>query len=262
MLGAAGILLALAAIVAVYVLSIRRPKRPPLPVRRLGYRPIPFDPDRAPTRIRVLRPFRSTRKVECVSTFRKMCIQDLDLESYVRGVVAAEEGVFLSHLRTKGRMDRRRLAAAARAWRLQAIAARTYALYSIVADKYYSRKTGFHITSTPNDQTYTEKRIDEVDRAVEPTRGQVLVLDSEGDARLIHAEYSASCGGRGTYDVVKRSRWIHCHPLCAAFSYRRSTHRRGMCQWGSFLFALSGKSLSWLLQHYYPAARLMRLHMR
>ena len=145
------------------------------------------------------------------------------------------------------------------AWKLQAIAARSYALYALFADKYRVKKTGFHITDTPWDQVYTDRRSDQIDAAVDATRGQILV-DHRG--RLLHTLYSASCGGRGTRSVLRPKERIECHPDCGRHEFRRSSHYVGMCQWGSLLFALEGHSLAELARRYYPGARLMTVHYR
>lgn len=228
------------------------PLRGPFPTRRLSYRPLEFDPREAPTHIYVLRPRQRFLVGRCARPYRDRCVERLALEDYVAGVVLAEEGLFAAE-----QADRPGHAAALQAtWRIQAIAARTYGLYAILADKHRERQTGFQITDSTWDQAYTDRRRAAVTRAVRATRGQVLV-DRRG--RLIHAEYSASCGGRGTRDVVRRERRIRCHPDCRHHRYRGSSHFRGLCQWGSFLFALEGRRLPWLRRRYYPTARIARL---
>lgn len=224
--------------------------------RVLNHRPRVFNPRQVPTHIRVLRTGRPYYMAVCVGRYRRQCVERVPLERYVAGVVAAEEGTFLRRAQVNGQLDRRRLARIAEAWKLQAIAARTYALYSALADKYYVADSGFHLTDTPRDQAYTDRVPPEISRAVARTRGQVLV-DRKG--RLIYAEYSASCHSRGTQDVVRRRQHIHCHPRCKEFAFSGSSHHRGMCQWGSYLFATQGRPLAWLRRRYYPNARILTL---
>ena len=142
------------------------------------------------------------------------------------------------------------------AWGLQAIAARTYAVYAALADKYYVGSSGFHLTDTPRDQAFTDHPGPQIQRAVRATVGQVLV---DRQRRLIYAEYSACCRSKGTRDVVRRRQHIPCHPRCKDFAFAGSSHFRGMCQWGSYLFATEGRRLGWLLHHYYPNARVLKL---
>jgi peptidoglycan hydrolase-like amidase len=261
---AAGVVTALAGTALVVVLSrgedgegLSRLEGP-FPTRRLSYRPISLKTAkgrRVPGRIRVLRTGKPHLPGRCVSAYRRRCVERLELEDYVAGVVLAEEGVFAGE-QTERKGHRAALQAA---WRLQAIAARSYALYAILADKHLLKKTGFHITDSTWDQVYTGRRVAAVTRAVQATRGRVLT-DRRG--RLVYAEYSASCGGRGTRDVIRREHRIRCHPRCRHYRYRQSSHFRGMCQWGSFLFALEGRRLPWLLRRYYPHTRITRVRYR
>ncbi|MDY0002396.1 MAG: SpoIID/LytB domain-containing protein [Polyangia bacterium] len=256
-------LLALVALGGLYLRQrLVPPLRGPFPARPLNDIPISFDPSAVPGALRVLRTGKPYRTGKCSALYRGHCVETIVLERYVQGVVSGEEGVFHraihipelaggAHLSESQR--RRRVA---EAWKLQAVAARSYALYAVLADKYRVKKTGFHITDTPWDQVYTDRRSELVDAAVGATRGQVLV-DRRG--RLLHALYSASCGGRGTRSVLKASDRIECHPDCGRHEYRRSSHYVGMCQWGSLLFAMEGHDLGRLVGRYYPGARLQKV---
>ncbi len=224
--------------------------------RVLNFRPRPFNPRSVPKHILVLRTGQPYHMALCAADYRGKCVQRLALEHYVAGVVAAEEGTFLKRARVRGRTNRRRLARISEAWKLQAIAARTYAVYAAVADKYYVADSGFQLTDTPRDQAYTDSVPAAIRRAAGQTRGQVLV---DRRRRLVYAEYSACCRSRGTRDVVQRRRHIPCHPRCKEFAFAGSSHYRGMCQWGSYLFATEGRSLAWLLRHYYPNAHILKL---
>lgn len=257
------------AVLALVGLFLRQHFAPPLqgpfPARPLNDLPIAFDPEAVPGTIRVLRSTKPYRADRCVALFRGHCVESIGMERYVRGVVMGEEGVFGraitqtemaggGHL---GEAERRRRVS--EAWKLQAIAARSYALYALLADKYRVKKTGFHITDTPWDQVYVDRRSKLVSAAVDATQGRVLV-DRRG--RLLHALYSASCGGRGTRDVLRPTNRIACHPDCGRHAFRRSSHYVGMCQWGSLLFALGGHSLAELAGRYYPGARIQRITYR
>jgi len=225
--------------------------------RLLDHRPRAFDPRHAPTHLLVLRKGRAYHMAVCAADYRGQCVERIALERYVAGVVTAEEGIFLRRAGVAAGLDKKLLARIREAWKLQAIAARTYAIYAAAADKYYVRDSGFHLTDTPRDQAYTDRPAPPIQRAVRETRGQVLV---DHRRRLIYAEYSACCRSKGTRDVVRRRQHIPCHPRCKDFAFAGSSHFRGMCQWGSFLFATEqGRRLGWLVRHYYPNARLLKL---
>jgi stage II sporulation protein D len=103
------------------------------------------------------------------------CIETLDIEAYLRGVVPFEIG---------------RLAPEAQAAvEAQAIAARTYTLARI---GWYAEQ-GFDVYADERDQVYKgELRHDDLaDRAVHATRGQVLLYHGQ----LAQAYYSSTCGG-------------------------------------------------------------------
>jgi Stage II sporulation protein len=224
--------------------------------RVLDYRPRSFDPRLVPSHILVLRKGSDYRMAVCAADYRGKCVQRIGLEKYVAGVVAAEEGTFGKRAWVNGRLDPKRRARIQEAWKLQAIAARTYAIYAAVADKYYVASSGFHLTDTPRDQAYRARPPPEIQRAVRATAGQVLV---DRRRRLVYAEYSACCRSKGTRDVVQRRQHIPCHRRCKDFAFAGSSHFRGMCQWGSYLFASEGRRLAWLLRHYYPNAHILKL---
>ncbi|MCA9523866.1 MAG: SpoIID/LytB domain-containing protein [Myxococcales bacterium] len=247
-----GMLIAAAA-VGFYLRERRRPMRPR--TRRIAFAPLAFDRRHAPATIRVLRAKLAYQRGFCVDQYNGLCIQELTLERYLRGVVLAEEGVFLRFAGSNGRIDGASLARVAEAWKLQAIAARSYALYAVLVDKYDRKRNGFDLTDTPRDQAYDDRRHPAVDRAVLSTAGRVLV-DRRG--RLLYAEYSASCHSRGTRSLLGNRR-IECHRRCRDHAFAGSSHFRGMCQWGSLHFALDGRPLAWLLAHYYPSATTERV---
>jgi stage II sporulation protein D len=104
---------------------------------------------------------------------RLMVINDLDLEAYLLGVVAAE-------IPSDWEME---------ALKAQAIASRTYALYQ----KQNAGRRPYHILATVDSQMYLGKRGERTraTEAVEETQG--LVITYQGD--VIPAFYHASCGG-------------------------------------------------------------------
>jgi peptidoglycan hydrolase-like amidase len=216
-----------------------------------------FAPPRAvdlaalPEEIRVLRTGRPYRAGRCAAGFRGRCVERLALEDYVEGVVLAEEGVFA---RARGLLAWRDRRAAGEAWALQALAARTYALYLVASGRHRGRP--YDVEDTPGDQAYGDARHAGARRAAARTRAFVLV-DAEG--RLMRAEYSASCAGRGTWSLLEPRRPIPCHRRCQARAFPGSTHGRGMCQWGSLEFARDGATLPELIGRYFPGARLGRL---
>lgn len=101
---------------------------------------------------------------------------ELDLENYLRGVVAKEIGFV--------RMDN------FEAIKAQAVAARTYAVRNLGRRK----SLGFDLFATPDDQVYegvaAETRL--TDSAVAMTAGEILVY---GGA-VVDAFYHSTCGGR------------------------------------------------------------------
>lgn len=103
-----------------------------------------------------------------------LVINDLDLEDYLKGVIAAE----VPH------------AWEFEALKAQAVAARTYALYQ----KQTSGKRSYHILATVSSQVYqgsAGERSNAV-RAVRDTKG--LVIEYRGE--IIPAFYHANCGGQ------------------------------------------------------------------
>lgn len=102
-----------------------------------------------------------------------LVVNELDLETYLRGVVAAE----IPH-----EWEPETLKA-------QAVAARTYALYQ----KREAGKRPYHMRSTVGSQVYLGRRGERpsTDRAIKETTGLIL----EYDGGVIPAFFHASCGG-------------------------------------------------------------------
>jgi stage II sporulation protein D len=109
-----------------------------------------------------------------------LVVNELDLESYLLGVVAAE-------IPADWEME---------ALKAQAVASRTYALY----EKRNAGRRPYHILATVDSQMYLGKRGERsrATMAVEQTRG--LIISFRGE--VIPAFYHASCGGH-TEDAME-----------------------------------------------------------
>lgn len=120
-------------------------------------------------------PYRGTAIVQSAGAGRVTAINQLDLESYLLGVVPKEIGTVGPEL----------LEAA----KAQAVAARTYAI------RYLGRRAplGFDVYATVQDQVYggVAAEHDPVSRAVLETAGEILVYDGEP----IEAFYHSTCAG-------------------------------------------------------------------
>jgi len=111
---------------------------------------------------------------------RLQVINDLDLEDYLLGVIAAE-------IPSDWEME---------ALKAQAVASRTYVLYQ----KRNAGRRPYHILSTVDGQMYLGKRGERLrtTQAVEATRGLVLTYRGE----IVPAFYHSSCGGH-TEDALE-----------------------------------------------------------
>lgn len=99
-------------------------------------------------------------------------INEIPLEDYVKGVVAAEVG-------NKWELE---------ALKAQAVVARTYAVYQ----KIHNKKRPYHITASVLDQVYKAGNISEdIERAVMETKGEILTYEGEP----IIAFYHSTSGG-------------------------------------------------------------------
>lgn len=124
--------------------------------------------------------YRGTMEVRRNGIGRIRVINDLDLEDYLKGVVAAE----IPH---EWEME---------ALKAQAVASRTYALHQ----KEASGGRSYHLLATVDSQMYVgmEGERPRAVRAVDDTRGEVL----QYEGRLISAYYHSSCGGH-TEDALE-----------------------------------------------------------
>lgn len=125
--------------------------------------------------------YRGKLEIACGADAKSFtAINELDIESYLKGVLPAEMG--------------ERLPEEHEALKAQAVAARTYALYKLQNQKGDDR----YLHATVLDQVYQgyDSEMQLSNRAAEETRGQVLTYRGQ----LICAYYHAICGG-STEDV-------------------------------------------------------------
>lgn len=106
-------------------------------------------------------------------------VNELDMESYLSGVVGAEMPAYWD----------------SRALQAQAIACRTYALYQMHRRR--SENAAWDVSSDQGSQVYggissEDRRIAEV---VQATHGMVLTYGPAGEEKLFPAYFSSSCGG-------------------------------------------------------------------
>jgi stage II sporulation protein D len=124
--------------------------------------------------------YRGTIEIRKKRSGTLLVINDLDLESYLLGVVAAE-------IPADWEME---------SLKAQAVASRTYALYQ----KQNAGRRPYHILATVDSQMYLGKRgeRERAAQAVEVTRGMVITYQGQ----VIPAFYHASCGGH-TEDALE-----------------------------------------------------------
>lgn len=117
--------------------------------------------------------YRGTMEIRRKSNNLFLIVNELDIEEYLRGVIAAEVPPDWEF----------------EALKAQSVASRTYALYQ----KKTAGKRAYHILATVNGQVYDGKRGEHSNtlRAVRETEGLVLIYRGE----VIPAFYHASCGG-------------------------------------------------------------------
>jgi hypothetical protein len=127
--------------------------------------------------------------------------------------------------------------------RAGAIAIRTYAASWVRSGGKY---TCADLDDTTASQVYKDERYAVTNAAVDATASTYVMRNG----LPVFAEYSAE-NGHPTADGISDS-------LCAGKT--RFGHGRGTCQWGSQRWASqSGKSHTWILQHYYPGATVTKI---
>jgi stage II sporulation protein D len=104
-----------------------------------------------------------------------LLVSNLDIEEYLPGVLSGE-------LFPKFHIE---------AYKAQAVAARTYALYQ----KFANPKPDYDMTSTTASQVYVGTGSDKAVEAVRATYGRVLTWTSPGGEKMFCPYYSSTCGG-------------------------------------------------------------------
>lgn len=118
-------------------------------------------------------------------------INEIPLEEYVKGVVAAESGKDWP----------------VEAYKIQAVIARTYAVYHMKRNS----NLPYHVTSSVLHQVYRNGPYDEkIIKAVEETRGEVLLFNGEPIEALYH---STSSGSTEDPEEVFSKRYPYIRPV-------------------------------------------------
>lgn len=166
-------------------------------------------------------------------------MNDLDLESYIRGVVPSE-------MPSGWEIE---------AHKAQAIAARSYAL----ANMGKRGKYGYDLKDTPEDQAYGGASAETVqtNKAVEDTKGIVLIYQG----KIVPAYYSASAGGktRSASQV-----WTQDLPFLKSVpsfddGIKKNGHGVGMSQYGANNLAKRGYNGYQILKYFYANTKFARL---
>lgn len=164
-------------------------------------------------------------------------INNVPLEDYLKGVVPAE---MPSRWNTE-------------ALRAQAIAARSYAVATRSSGKHASK--GFDLVDTTADQVYGGASAEKptTSRAVEDTRGIVLVQDK----RVLPTYYHASSGGQ-TKVWGSGSSFLQSVP---SFDYgtKKNGHGVGMSQNGANNMAAQGYNAYQILNYFYKDFKFAKL---
>lgn len=127
--------------------------------------------------------------------------------------------------------------------RAGAIAIRTYAASWVRSGGKY---TCADLDDTTASQVYKDAFYSNTNAAVDATANTFVMKNGVP----VFAEYSAENGHPTATGVSD--------PLCAGKT--RYGHGRGTCQWGTQRWASqSGKNASWIMQHYYPGATVVKV---
>lgn len=167
-------------------------------------------------------------------------VEELDLEDYLKGVVPSEI---------------RAASCPIEAQKAQAIAARTYAMRKIQANKAKS----YDVDDTANYQAYGARpRHANSDKAVEDTAGMAIYYGG----KLIDAVYTDSNGGRC---VSALARWGSAVPYLIDqadpydSSAKVSGHGVGLSQTGAAARGKANKTYKQILAFYYPGCSIKRV---
>jgi len=167
-------------------------------------------------------------------------INQIDLETYIRGVVPSE-------MPSSWNME---------AHKAQAIAARSYA----VANLGKRAKYGYDLKDTPEDQAYggASSETTKTNEAVIATKGQVLVCGN----KVIPAYYHSSSGG---YTINSGAIWYKDLPFVRSVpsfdgNLPKRGHGIGMSQHGANVLANYGYTAYQILGYFYQNVKLYTLN--
>lgn len=165
-------------------------------------------------------------------------INDIDLESYLRGVLPVEMSPSWEY----------------EALKAQAIAARSFALANLGKQAKY----GYDLKDTTVDQAYGGASVetDKTNRAIDDTLGLVLTYDM----KIISAYYFSSAGG-----MTSNSVWgTHLPYLRSVPSFddgvKKNGHGVGMSQHGANNLAKQGYNAYQILQYFYQDIKFAKLN--
>jgi len=139
------------------------------------------------------------------------------------------------------------------ALKAQAVAIRSYALYSIL----HPRHEEAPLCSTTHCQAVASEASEEAKVACAATEGLIAIYEG----KVIEAVYFARCPGRtkNSEDV-----WLEARPYlrsveCILESDEPSGHGVGLCQYGAQAMAKTGSSFREILSHYYTDIDIQRI---
>ncbi|OGI19274.1 MAG: hypothetical protein A2255_11075 [Candidatus Melainabacteria bacterium RIFOXYA2_FULL_32_9] len=166
-------------------------------------------------------------------------VNDLDLESYMLGVVPSE-------MPSRWNIE---------AHKAQAVAARSYAIANLGKRSKY----GYDLKDTPEDQAYggASAETTRTNQAVIDTKGQVLVYGN----KVIPAYYHSSSGG---YTINSGAVWVKDLPFVKSVpsfdgNLPKRGHGVGMSQHGANILANYGYNAYQILGYFYQNVRLYRI---
>ncbi len=165
-------------------------------------------------------------------------INDIDLESYIKGVVPSEMPASWEY----------------EALKAQAIAARSFALANLGKQS----KLGFDLKDNTEDQAYggASAETNITNKAVDETNGLVLTYDM----KIISAYYFASAGG-----MTNTSIWGGSAPYLRSVpsfdeNVKKNGHGVGMSQHGANNLAKQGYNAYQILQYFYQNITFAKLN--
>ena len=163
-------------------------------------------------------------------------VRVLEIEEYLRGVVAAE-------MSTTWPLE---------ALKAQAVAARSYAMVAIAHPRHHPQAD---VCTATHCQAHNETRISaNCDLAVRQTSGQVVLYQDQ----LATTYYCANCGGQtvGNEAAFGGPPLSYLRPVSCVNPGPKKGHGVGMCQWGAHDMAKRGDSHEAILKHYYTGITL------